>query len=82
MQDKKIKLTPKQKEVIKALQDDFILITGNDMKGADVAKGYLYFHITNRVFWNLVDKGLIYQTGQEGHFNFELTPLGKSIPLD
>jgi hypothetical protein len=80
--DKKIKLSPKQKEVIKDLQNGWSLCTSSDVKGAWVSKSknVKEYHINNRVFWNLVDKGLIFKNFR-AHFNYTLTALGKTIEL-
>jgi hypothetical protein len=74
-----IKLTPVQNKVIWCLQNGWILITDSGMKGAIVgATTKDQFKINNRVFWNLVDKGMIYQS-LEWPFHYVLTKEGKSI---
>lgn len=76
----KIKLTPKQKEVVKRLQNGYVLITDCDNIGAWVGSTKDQFYIGGRVFWNLVHKGIIYQ--ELGYpFNYVLTQLGKTIQL-
>ncbi len=75
-----LKLTPKQNQVIWCLQNNWILVTSCDMKGACVSLNKEnQFNINNGVFYNLVDKGLIYQSGAESGFWYLLTSLGKSI---
>lgn len=75
----KIKLTPKQNDVIWCLQNGWVLITDSSSKGAIVAIAQKEYKINNGVFWNLVDKGLIYQGFAIYRFNYILTDLGKSI---
>lgn len=78
-----MKLSPMQKLVIKKLREGWVLVTNSGMKGADVAGKVIEdkFHISNRVFWNLVDKGMIYQSGMEDRFYYILTEKGKTIKL-
>lgn len=71
------KLSPLQKKVVKCLQDDFVLITDNQIKGAMVGNSKGEFHISNRVFCNLIDKGLIYQQLQYP-FNYILSIAGQN----
>jgi hypothetical protein len=73
-----IRLSQKQKQVIKDLQNDFVLITSNEVNGAWVGNSKGQYHINNRVFYNLLDKGLINQELQYP-FNYVLTTLGKII---
>lgn len=80
----KIKLTPKQQMVIELLQNGETLITNAAMGGerayAGVTFGSTTIEISLRVFWNLVDKGLIYQgTWEEHRHNFVLTKTGKDL---
>ena len=74
-----IKLTPKQNAVIYCLQNGWILVTDSEVRGATVARNKISFTINNGVFWNLVDKGLIYQGGNEVRHHFVLTTLGMKI---
>lgn len=84
MQKIKLKLSPKQTQVIKDLQTGGVLVTDSSTRGAWI--GFLRgdnrqeYYIGNRVFWNLVDKGLIMQE-LGGQFNFELTDAGRTLPL-
>lgn len=76
----KINLTLKQNAVIYCLQNGWAMITDMEMKGAIVCGNKFQFKITNRLFWNLVDKGLIYQGNWTEHrYNYVLTTLGKTI---
>lgn len=71
-----MKLTEKQACVIYCLQNGWVLITDNEMKGAIVGSKQKEFHIDNGIFFRLVNKGLIYQ--ELGYpFNYILTRLGK-----
>lgn len=73
-------LTPKQNAVIWCLQNGWILITDSEMKGAIIANNKLQYKINNRLFWNLVDKDLIYQGDWRNHrYNYVISKLGKSI---
>lgn len=76
-----VKLTTKQKQVIRDLQGGSILITDSEMTGADVAAPSGVYHITNRVFWKLVDLDLIFQNPRERHY-YTLTILGKNLKID
>ncbi len=81
MADKKLKLSKKQKEVMKDLRNGYELATNSDTRGAEVChKSGNQYHINNRVFWNLVDMGLIFQNIEE-RFQYTLTELGKTIEL-
>lgn len=73
-------LSAAQNKVIYALQNGFSLITSNTQKGAAVGSKEGHFMINNRVFWNLVDKKLIYQShNRDHHFNYILTDAGSKI---
>jgi len=78
----KIELSKKQKEVVSILQRGGCLITSNEMKGAEVwdIVTNKSFRISNRVFWNLVDKGMIFQNMNK-HQNYTITKYGKTIEL-
>lgn len=69
-----------QKEVIRDLQNGYVLITGNQLKGAVVGSSKREYIIGTRLFWNLVDKGLVFQNMYE-NYNYTLTELGKQIEL-
>lgn len=78
----KIKLSDKQKQVIKDVQNGYIIITGNEMKGAIIGRNIgEQYCINNGVFWRLVDKGLIAQGDAREQFNYRLTDFGKKIKL-
>lgn len=79
-----MKLTPKQNEVIYLLQNGEILITDSDTKGALLTNSTKTINgsirLNNRIFWNLVDKDLIYQgSWMESRCSFILTKKGKEI---
>lgn len=75
-----MKLTVKQNAVIWCLQNGWELITSNDIPGALVVTKKHEYRISNRLFWNLVDKGLIYQGSWDKHrYDYVLTPFGKNI---
>lgn len=75
-----MKLTPRQNEVIWCLQNGWILIANSEHKGAWVSKdGGGQYGIGTRLFWNLVDLGLIYQGGERHGFSYILTPLGLEV---
>ena len=80
-----MKLTNKQKEVIKDIQCGACICTDSSMKGAVISYptslGGKQYHINNRVFWNLVDKGLIAQGGHREHFNYLLTTVAEKLKL-
>lgn len=77
-----LKLTPKQKKVVRDVRDGgYVIITNCEMRGAIIGRtsGDQY-EIGTRLFWNMVDKGLIYQ--QLGYpFNYVLTEKAKNIKL-
>lgn len=72
-------LTERQNAVINCLQNGWVLVTDWDSKGADVCNDNYQYHITNRLFWNLVDKGLIEQGNAQEFFNYGLTKVGQEI---
>lgn len=76
-------LTPKQQMVIELLQNGELLITNSANPPYEKAyAGVTYrgptIQISLRVFWNLVEKDLIYQQ-QTPPFNYILTEKGKSL---
>ena len=76
----KLPLTPKQSCVIFCLQQGCILIAGSQYRTAWVAGKKGQFEISSRLFWNLVEKGLIKQTTWESDdYDYILTPLGKKV---
>lgn len=76
----KLPLTPKQSCVIFCLQQGCVLMTSSQYRTAWVGNTKGQFEISGRVFWNLVDKGLIKQTTWESDdFDYILTPLGKKV---
>lgn len=80
---KTMKLTPKQQMVIELLQNGESLITAAgdamDKPYAGVTYGKECIQLSLRVFWNLVDKGLVYQGGQRERHCFVISELGKSL---
>jgi hypothetical protein len=82
MSTEKIKLTPLQKKVVKALQGGGMLLTDNEHKGAQVVYAdNSYFHIDNGVFWRLVHKCVIGQS-LSWPFHYGLTPVGLGIKIE
>ena len=76
----KLRLTPKQNCVIFCLQQGCCLITGSQYRTAWVAGNKGQFEISSRLFWRLVDMGLIKQTTWESrNFDYILTALGKKV---
>jgi len=75
-----MKLTPRQKKVIKDLQNGYVLITDNSTTGAWVGNHKEEYRINNRLFYNLMDLGLIIQQ-YKLPFDYILTPEGKTIQL-
>jgi hypothetical protein len=80
----KIKLSKKQKEVVKLMQDGWILLVGQSETNGSVyqyvSKGYDRVDFNATVFYNLVGKGIVFQ--QQHHpFNYVLTSLGESIDI-
>lgn len=78
-----IKLSKKQKEIIKRLQDGGALITDETSAWISNPKNqpqYKDERLSLRVFFNLIKKGLIWQNYYE-HHDFTLTKLGKTIEL-
>jgi hypothetical protein len=73
-----IKLTPRQKEVVKKLQEGWVFITGSDF-GAILSKGYENEQIRLNLFFNLVKKGIIWQ--EHEHYNYILSDLGREIKI-
>ncbi len=82
--EKKIKLSKLQKKVVKDLQGTYVLVTDQTVKGAWVSQSTKYggdqYHIHNGVFWNLVTKGMIFQS-YSWPFNYVLTEEGKTIKI-
>lgn len=76
----KIKLSKLQKKVMKDLQAGYSIITNCDVRGAWIGNKTMEYHINNRVFYNLVDKGFIYQSFRDD-FHYVLTDYGKNIAL-
>lgn len=74
-----MKLTRQQNCVINCLQNGWVLITDSEHKGALVASKTHQYRIGSRLFWNLVDKDLIYQGGSRDHHDYILTRLGATI---
>lgn len=75
------RLTKQQNKVINCLQNGFSIITGSEMTGAVIRNGEHQFNIGSRLFWNLYEKGLIFQDCGHGHgtWYYILTELGKTI---
>lgn len=72
-----IKLSAKHNFIIWCLQNGWELITNNEMRGATCANEHYQFQISHTVFWNIHDKGLIWQNIETNFY--ELTPLGKKV---
>lgn len=79
---KGVKLTKRQKEIIKKVQDGWILFNGvSESTGRiyyGITKGFdnIYFNAT--VWYNLLEKKLIYQEVRRP-YDYHLTELGESI---
>lgn len=77
-----MKLTKQQNMVINCLQNGWVIITDSEYPGAWVGNSSYQFKIVGRLFWNLVEKGLIFQDHGHGfghHWNYILTDEGKGI---
>ena len=77
-----MKLTPAQNKVINCLQNGFSISTDSEVCGAVIGTSDFEFNIGNRLFWNLVDKGLIMQDTAHrvgGTWGYILTELGENI---
>jgi len=74
----KIKLSPKQKEIVRHLQSGECLITDDMSAGYSIGKQYVKINL--RTFFNLVKKGIIFQD-YNNHYDYILTELGKTIKL-
>lgn len=81
---KKIKLTPRQKDIINKMRDGWILLIGqSDGTGRtyhQLSKGYENDYFSNTVFSVLHANGLIYQQ-QSPPFDWGLTRNGENIEL-
>lgn len=75
-----INLTPKQKKVIKDLQNGGMLLTDRSYYGAYVYSPENKDYRINVVFYFLIDNGIIYQQ-LSYPFDYVLTKLGHSIKL-
>jgi hypothetical protein len=83
---KDLKLTPKQKEIVKFMQDGYPLFTGISesngrqyyMIGGTHNKGFGNTYFNTNVFGNLLSKKLIQQMKQHP-YDWELTDLGDSL---
>ncbi len=77
----KPKLTPRQKQIVKKMQDGWRMLTGlSDTTGQPyyhVSKGYDNDYFKSNVFAALINKGVIYQESR--YFEYVLTGLGESI---
>jgi hypothetical protein len=74
-----VDLTAKQKILIERLQNGDVLVTSNEGAWISGPNGQDE-QIPLKTFWNLVEKDLIFQQ-LAWPFNYELTNLGKTIPL-
>ena len=74
--EEKAKLTKRQAEVVKDIQDGAVFICDSEIRGATVAFGAESekedYHIHSGVFFNLVDKKVIYQQAHRP-FDYVLT---------
>ncbi len=76
------KLTLRQRQVVKAVQNGAMLITHQDCPGAVISGGNEIedWEIGSQVFWNLVNKGFVVQMNV-WPFNYILTNDGETIKL-
>lgn len=78
-----IKLTQKQKQVVRLMQEGWGLFIGNSETNGrqyyNVSKEFTRVYFNATVFSNLLSKGLIYQ--EQRHFEYVLTEIGESIKL-
>lgn len=78
----KVKLTPRQREIVKKMQDGWrLIIIRSDSTGSliqYVSKGFENDFFNSTVFSALLSKGIIYQ-GYERPFEYILTKTGESI---
>lgn len=85
--NKKIKLSDKQKEIVRLMQDGFPLMIGTSetsgrqfyLIASTHNKGLGNTYFTARVFSALLAKGLIFF--DNGSFDYELTELGKTCKI-
>lgn len=75
---KGMKLTKQQNKVINCLQNAWVLIADSESAWIAVAHPKGDFIIGTRLFWNLVEKGLIYQE-LRSPYDYILTALGEEI---
>lgn len=83
----KIKLSDKQKEIVKLMREGHPFMTGQSETTGRVYylvasthnNGLGNTYLTARVFGNLLDKELIHFSNQS--FDYELTELGETIEL-
>ncbi len=72
-------LTNKQNCVIYCLQNGCCLITSSEVKGTWIGGKKGQFHINGSIFWNLYNKGLIYQRSEKHGYDYGLTLLGEKL---
>lgn len=74
----KITLTKKQNDFIYCLQNGWVIISSNESKSVVCGNLKSQFTVSATIFWNCVNKGLIYQQSQSP-FHYILTQEGKEI---
>ena len=79
-----MKLTPKQKQLIKLMQDGYILLIGQrDTDNSTyylVSKGYHNIYFRSDTFGHLYEKGLIYKENSRP-FSWLLTTYAENLDL-
>ncbi len=79
-----IKLTKKQKEIVKKMREGWVLMVGQSETSGRiyqmVTKGYDRTYFNSTVFSNLLQKDIIYQQNSPP-FDYILTDRGKTIKL-
>lgn len=82
--NKKIKLTKRQKEIIQKVRDGWVIIVGRSEDNGRiyqlVTKGYEDDRFNAQV-WGALTKHELIDQQTSPPFNWELTPLGKTIEL-
>jgi len=81
----KIKVTPKQKEIILKMRDGWIFISGRsditDRIYYGITKGFECIYFSARVFSNLLEKQLVEPDTSHREWPYVLSKLGKTIKL-
>ncbi len=80
MSEKEKKLTPKQNSIIYCLQNGWELITSSDSNIIHCCTKSHQFEFSLTLFYNLLNKGLIYQGNwEQSRFGYILTKKGREI---